>query len=248
MTKEFGEHDDLTGARFTGTDLSGARLHNVIMHGTKISGAWMRDVDLSALIEGTFTVNGVDVGPLVEAELDRRDPDRAKMRPTTADGFREAWEIVERRWADTVERARRLPEAALHERVDEEWSFCETLRHLVFATDAWVGRVVLGAASPFHPWGVTHLEELGREGFDRAAEPSLDEVLVVRAERHAVVRELLAGLTDEELQRVTDQNPAPGYPEDTVHQVQRCLGAIVNEEWEHRTFAERDLAVLEARG
>jgi hypothetical protein len=27
------------------------------------------------------TINGVDIGPLVEAELDRRRPDRVKMRP-----------------------------------------------------------------------------------------------------------------------------------------------------------------------
>jgi hypothetical protein len=32
-----------------------------------------------------------------------------------------------------------------------------------------------------------------------------------------------------------------------VHPVRRCLGAIINEEWEHRTFAERDLDVLESR-
>jgi hypothetical protein len=32
-----------------------------------------------------------------------------------------------------------------------------------------------------------------------------------------------------------------------VHPVRRCLGEIINEEWEHRTFAERDLDVLESR-
>ena len=31
------------------------------------------------------------------------------MRPEDADGFRTAWPIIERRWAETVERARRLP-------------------------------------------------------------------------------------------------------------------------------------------
>ena len=39
---------------------------------------------------------------------------------------------------------------------------------------------------------------------------------------------------------------APGrVPGDTVHPVRRCLGAIINEEWEHRTLAERDLDALE---
>jgi hypothetical protein len=37
-----------------------------------------------------------------------------------------------------------LDPALLHESVAGEWSFTETLRHLVFATDAWVRRAVLG--------------------------------------------------------------------------------------------------------
>jgi uncharacterized protein YjbI with pentapeptide repeats len=38
------------------------------------------------------------------------------------------------------------------------------------------------------------------------------------------------------------------YPEPESFPVRRCLGAILNEEWEHRLFAERDLDVLESRG
>ena len=53
-------------------------------------------------------INGVDVAPLVEAELDRRDPDRVKMRPTDPAGFREAWELLERLWDGTVTKARAL--------------------------------------------------------------------------------------------------------------------------------------------
>jgi hypothetical protein len=95
---------------------------------------------------------------------------------------------------------------------------------------------------------VPHSEEQGSSDlFDEDADPSLEEVLAMRAQRQAIVGSVIAGLTDEELQRTTDPNPAPGYPKDTVHPVGRCLGAIVNEEWEHSTFAERDLAKLEAR-
>jgi hypothetical protein len=66
------------------------------------------------------------------------------MRPTDPAGFREAWDTVERLWDGTVERARGLDPALLHESVDGEWSFVETLRHLVFATDAWIRRGILG--------------------------------------------------------------------------------------------------------
>ena len=38
-----------------------------------------------------------------------------------------------------------------------------------------------------------------------------------------------------------------GYPQAESFSERRCLQAIVNEEWEHRLYAGRDLDVLEAR-
>src|SRR5919202_639143 len=100
------------------------------------AGVVMTGVELADVrIEGEFKnllLNGVDVAPLVEAELDRRSPERAKMRPTDPAGFREAWDIVEQLWDGTVARARGLDPDLLHASVDGEWSFIETLRHLVF--------------------------------------------------------------------------------------------------------------------
>jgi hypothetical protein len=61
------------------------------------------------------------------------------------------------------------------------------------------------------------------------------------------VSEVLAALTDEQLEGTTEPVPQPGYPESETFPVRRCLGAIVIEEWEHHVFANRDLAVLEAR-
>ncbi len=71
----------------------------------------------------------------------------------TADDYRAMWDTIERLWPDTVARAGRLPEPALHLRVDDEWSFVETLRHLVFATDAWAGRTILDEPKAFLTWG-----------------------------------------------------------------------------------------------
>jgi hypothetical protein len=251
-------HEDLTGARFedvylTGAqfrdvDLSGAQFRLVDFSGVTIRGADLRDITMSGWI-GNLRVNGVDVAPLVEAELDRRYPDRATMRPDDAAGYREAWEVLERLWQRTVARARTLPEALLHERVDEEWSFIETLRHLVFTTDAWVRRAMLGDPSPWHALDLPHDEMPDQPSVprDRAARPSLDEVLALRADRMATVRHLLTDLTDEQLAGMTEPVSEPGYPESESFPVPRCLRAIVNEEWEHRLYAERDLDVLEAR-
>jgi hypothetical protein len=67
------------------------------------------------------------------------------------DGFRRARDVLESLWAGTVERARALPPELLHERVDGEWSFVETLRHLLFATAIWVSRAILGDPRPWLP-------------------------------------------------------------------------------------------------
>ncbi len=71
----------------------------------------------------------------------------------TADDYRAMRDTIERLWPDTVARAGRLPEPALHLRVDDEWSFVETLRHLVFTTDAWAGRTILDEPKAFLTWG-----------------------------------------------------------------------------------------------
>jgi hypothetical protein len=80
---------------------------------------------------------------------------------------------------------------------------------------------------------------------DRDVRPSLDEVLVLRADRMATVRALIQELTDERLNELTEPVTEPGYPASDSYQVSDCLGCILSEEWEHRMYAERDLAVLE---
>jgi uncharacterized protein YjbI with pentapeptide repeats len=239
----------LTGARFRLADLTNARFHEVDLTGAMIRGAFLVNVDIDGQIEN-LRVNGVDVVPLVEAELNRRYPDRVKMRPADADGFREAWDILERLWPQTVGRARRMAPELLNERVEGEWSFIETLRHLVFATDAWVKRAILGEPAPWHRLGLPH-DELPDElsvPVDRGARPTLDEVLALRADRMATVRQVLTDLTDSKLAGMTEAVLGPGYPEPESFAVRRCLQAILNEEWQHRLYAERDFDVLESRG
>ncbi len=238
----------LTDARFRDVDLTNARFHLVDLTGVVVRGAALVNVDISGEVEN-LRVNGVDVAPLVEAELNRRYPDRVKMRPADADGFREAWDILGRLWEQTVERARGMTPELLHERVDGEWSFIETLRHLVFATDAWVKRAILGEPSPWDPLDLPHEEMPDQPGVprDRGARPSLDEVVALRADRMATVRQVLADLTDEKLAGMTEPVLEPGYPEPESFAVRRCLRAILNEEWEHRLYAERDFDVLESR-
>lgn len=134
--------------------------------------------------------------------------------------------------------------------MNDEWSSIETLRHLVFATDAWIRRAVLGDPSPWHPLGLPWDEMPDVTGIprDRGARPDQDEVLELHRDRMATVRQLIDGLTEESLAAETVPVEAPGWPEPNSYPVRECLRIVLNEEWEHRFYAERDLDALEARG
>jgi hypothetical protein len=187
---------DLTRADLVSGDLTDARFRDALLHRTRFIGVFVDGAEVTGEIV-SLMVNGVDVAPLVEAELDRRDPERPAMRPTDPDGCRRAWAIIERRWGETVAQARTLDPALLHERVDGEWSFIETLRNLVFATETWLHRAVLGDPEPWHVW------------------------------------------TSQ-----TTPVEGVGWPEPRAYPVRECLRTVLNEEWEHRMYAMRDLTRL----
>ncbi|MBV9293736.1 MAG: DinB family protein [Frankiales bacterium] len=236
----------MPGARIEDADFSGARLHAPNFEGAKVTDGWFVGADISADIEG-LRLNGVEVAPLVLAELERMYPDRVKLRATDPAELADAWDLVEDIWQRTVDRARTLPEQAVHVRVDDEWSFAETLRHLVMATDCWLRRMVKGMERPFHPWGLagSWLSDPASWGLDTSAKPSLDEILAVRRERMDEVRQTILALTPAELERICQPPAGPGHPREP-HSVLQCLHVILNEEWEHNRYAERDLATLES--
>jgi hypothetical protein len=237
----------MRGARIDDADFSGARLHAPNFAGAKITDGWFAGADISGDLRG-LRLNGVEVAPLVTAELERLDPERVKLRATDPPGLAEAWAIIEDRWQRTIARARALPEQLHFERVDGEWSLVETLRHLVLATDLWLRRMIKGVAGPHHPWGLagSWLSDPAGWGLDPAANPSLDEVLHVRRGRMDEVKQTIAAVTPEELGRVCVPPATPGHPSEP-HTVLACLHVILEEEWEHHRYAVRDLAWLESR-
>jgi hypothetical protein len=239
---------DLRGSEFRASDLTDTRFRGVELTGVVMRGVELVDVDIHGEIVNV-SINGVDIAPLVVAELDRRYPDRVKMRPQDPAGFREAWGILDRLWGETVARARRLDPQLLHESVDGEWSFIETLRHLAYATDCWVRRAILGDPAPWDPLDLPWDEMPDTPGTprDRDVRPALDLVLELRRDRMSTVRSLLDGLTDESLAGQTEPVEGPGWPPARSYPVRECLSTLLNEEWEHRLYAERDLDVLEDR-
>jgi hypothetical protein len=152
------------------------------------------------------------VAPLVAAERARLFPELTQLQAADPQALAEAWAMIEAQWQATVSRARQLPEAALNDRVDDEWSFVETLRHLVLATDIWLRRMVKGIERPYHPWGLagSWLTDPVAWGLEAGANPSLDEVLDVRRARMDEVEHTIAAVTSEELERVCVPPDAPG--------------------------------------
>ncbi|MFI7068236.1 DinB family protein [Kribbella sp. NPDC050124] len=243
----FGAADELRGAEFVGVNLRGARFVESDLSGVVMRGVEVRDVDVDApwLAEGDafFRVNGVDVTPFVEAELDRRFPGRSERRAQDPDGLRAAWAASERAWAAVLERVAAMPDGVVDVSVHGEWSFALTLRHLVHATDIWLGKAVLELEQPFHPIGQKYTDPED-EPVVTTVKPSYGEVLEVRAGRVAMVRDFLAKVTPEALDEPRRNPHNPAHPET----VRSCLHVILKEEWEHQRFALRDLDTIEARG
>jgi hypothetical protein len=245
----FDGSDDLRGAEFVDADLRGARFVRSDLSGVLIRGGDLQGVELDSpwLFDGenSLLINGIDVLPFVEAELNRRFPGRELQRATTPEGLRAAWTAVQGAWAAVLERAAAMPSGTVEVSVAGEWSFAHTLRHLVLATDAWLGRSVLELEQPFHPLGIAYVgpDDDGPDpSLFTTTEPSFAEVLEARADRVAMVRDHLAAVTPEQL-AAPRRNP---WAPDRAETVLSCLHVILEEEWEHLRFAVRDLDAIEA--
>jgi len=247
MTAEFRDTDAFKDARFINADCSGLTLRDCNVTHFKITNSYLDDVRVSGHL-GNVVVNDIDVTAFVQEELDRRHPERKQLRAmNSAADFEAMWTVIDQLWSDATSRAQQLPENSLDERVDDEWSFNETLRHLIFATDAWLGCLV--DPSVFHRIGLPHSELPEADalalGLDGDAQPSFEEVLEVRNDRLTAVRAVIDEVTDEGLEQVSLRSPMPDFP-DERRTVRNCLRTVMAEECGHLRYAIRDLAALEA--
>jgi hypothetical protein len=161
------------------------------------------------------------------------------------EGLRAAWASLQSAWAAAVERATAMPAGTVDVSVTGEWSFAQTLRHMVMATDTWLGKAILERAEPYHPIGQpdgSYTSDGNDPTVFSETAPPFAEVLEVRAGRAAMVSDFLAEATPELLAQ-TRRNPHAPEHEETVLS---CLHVILEEEWEHLRFALRDLDAIEA--
>ncbi|MFC5382617.1 DinB family protein [Aquipuribacter nitratireducens] len=234
---------DFRGATFVRSSFRGATLRfsdvsDVTMRSVDVAGL---DIDSHDLFLGSLVVNGVDVVPLVDAELNRRFPGRELQTARTPEGLREAWVAVRSAWRTTVECT---PPELVDAHVADEWSLAQTLRHLVLATDAWLRGAVQGIEQPFHEIGLlfTGAEESGVDMSPfRADPPGYAEVLAVRAERQRMVTDFLGTVTDEQL---AEERTDPWGGDGWRPTVGDCVRVVLEEEWAHLRYVRRDLELL----
>jgi hypothetical protein len=238
MPQEF--EGDLAGAVFWGADLNGARFRDVDLTGARVSHAFVVDVEIDALVDA-LVVNGVDV----TAYVNERDPwyrQRAGLRAPDPAAMQAAWTALEEAWADTVAMARGLPDAAAHESVAGEWSFVETVRHLVFAMDKWFTAPVLGEG--FDPIGLPNRGsvDFGWPDLRYDLAPSAADALAVRDDRARRFGAYLASVPEADLAGSVD------VLENGPHPIRACIWTVFEEAFWHNRYARRDLAALGAIG
>jgi DinB superfamily/Pentapeptide repeats (8 copies) len=237
MAESF-EFRDLAGSEFWGVDLRGAQFRNVDLTDVAMQGVFLVNVAIDGLVD-RMVINGVDVTEYVN-ERDSLYPLRALVRPSDPDGTRAAWAALDAEWTATIARAGELPGAVVHESVDGEWSFVQTLRHLVFATDKWFTAPILGEA--FDPMGLanTGSVDFPWPGLDSDADPTFAEAVAAHADRWARVHEYVARVTAADLTTTVD------VLENGPNPILECLATVFEEEFAHHRYATRDLDRLEA--
>lgn len=237
-----------SGKEFEGATFLRASLKGATVRFSDVSGVTMRGVDVDGLdidshdlFLGSLVVNGVDVVPLVDAELNRLFPGRELQTSRTPQGLRDGWVAVQAAWAVTVADT---PPDLVDAHVEDEWSLAQTLRHLVLATDTWLRGAIWQVEQPFHEIGqiFTGAAEMG---FDmsvfRADQPGFEEVRAVRAERQQMVSDFLATVTPELL---AQERADPWGGDGWRPTVGDCVRVILDEEWAHLRYVRRDLALL----
>lgn len=236
-TKEF-EGASFVRASFKGATLRFSDVSGVTMRSVDVDGL---DIDSHDLFFGSLFVNGVDVVPLVDAELNRQFPGRELQKAETPEGLGEGWVAVQAAWQETVAET---PPELVDAHVADEWSLAQTLRHLVLATDAWLRGGILRIEQPFHEIGqiFTGAAEMGFDmSIFREDPPSYEEILAVRAERQQLVTDFLAAATPELL---AEERENPWGGDDWHPTVGDCVRVILEEEWAHLRYIRRDLALL----
>jgi hypothetical protein len=152
---------------------------------------------------------------------------------------RESASTANTRLETTITRASSFTEHQLQQRVNDEWSAVETLRHIVLVIDLWLSKAILDEPEPFDPMALPPSfmppKLFPDSSIDPEAHPSFAEACAVVRARVASVEDYVTTLTPEELARPIEAHAGT---------VGGALGVLFNELAAHDRFMNRDLDLL----
>jgi len=141
----------------------------------------------------------------------------------------------------TTRRLLSFTEDERQQRVNDEWSAVESLRHLVLVVDLWLSKVILGEPDPFDPIALPPTfmppKLFPGSSIDPDAHPSFEDASDVLRGRMIRLHHYVDALTPDELARSVEAHAGT---------VGGALDVLFNELHAHDRFINRDLDHLEA--
>lgn len=215
MTERF-ENRDMAGAVFNRVNLADvvfddANLGNATFHNVSLEAATIRNANLKnmhiddAYIEG-LTVLGFDIAQLIEAEEDRRDPERARLRMRDCHDPQCVREMLARleevRDAFRARLRATAPHLLTRAPGPDRWCALEHVRHLLFAEDLYLNHFILQNGHPLNSMGMLPEFLADSPKYQNVGtEPctDLETVLAAWDTAHAAMMAYLADMTPETL-------------------------------------------------
>ena len=204
------ESRDMAGAVFRGVNLREAVFNNVNLGGATIHNANLSNVTIDDANIVGLTIFGFDVDQLIDAEQDRRDPERVKLRmrePHDVKSVLRVMRRLEQVRGEFRETLRSTPADILVTRPSaDQWSAIENVRHLVFAEDLYLNRWILQNQEPWNGLGFLPAflaDDPGYSDVGSQVSEDLKAVLAAWDHIHTGTQEFLAALTSERLRQDT---------------------------------------------
>lgn len=201
---------DLAGAVFLNVNLQQAVFDDVNLEDASINNANLKNFSIDDAYIGGMTIFGVRVDLLIEAELDRRDPERVRLRISNPNDPQEVRAVMKRLdevRSEFCERLRAAEAGLLTARPRPgQWSAIEIVRHLVFTEELYLNRWILANDEPWSEVGLLPAFLARDPAYSRvgsAPTDDLESVLEAWAAVHRRTQKFVAQVTAEQLRRVT---------------------------------------------
>lgn len=232
MAEHF-ENLNMAGTVFHNVNLANVMFDDVNMADVRITNANLKNMAIDDANIAGLTIFGIRVDQLIEAEFDRRDPERARLRMRDLfdpEDVRRVLAHLDDMRAGFYARLRATPPDVLvaHPGPDR-WSALEHARHLLFAEDMYLNHWLLRNDQPWCKLGFLPPFLDGNPAFANVGnEPTgdLETALAAWDAIHTGMQAFVAEITPEILRRDTSD----------VDFGQRCVGGVL------QGMAQHDLA------